>query len=195
MNPANPIATSYFDSDKDYIALTISFKDQDLQDLRPIYQLWRISHIFDILKNSTKYNMYIEFQVNNTIHLHGILQITNKVKYHKETIPLIKSYGYIKVKHVFDLQKWIEYCTKDYHNIIKIFPEVQFPITKENKYLTSRTFKSYKNKINVYIKMRNEYAKKIDPDTLCEFDEVIIRNYDKRIQENEEIIKQLQNQT
>lgn len=78
------------------------------------------SHLPTLLKanNCSKYFIfYPEMDINGRLHYHGILKISDNVKYYKQFVPSLKHLGYVKimsVKSFSDHIKILKYISKDW---------------------------------------------------------------------------------
>lgn len=86
-----------------------------------------------ILKRSTSFNIIPEFRhTTGDIHYHGIICITDYIKWHKSTLPELKRLGFVCIKKIHkDLRDgWIKYYTKEI-DIAKGILGDYFPLTSE----------------------------------------------------------------
>lgn len=67
------------------------------------------------LHKSTQFIIMPEWRATNgSIHYHGTLTITDKIKWYKSTLPRIKRWGYVLIKKIDDIKKWTDYMYKEH---------------------------------------------------------------------------------
>lgn len=102
---------------KQVYALTITFKV--LYRASPLGQFWETApYLCKLLDRSTEYKIVPEWRITNgSIHYHGIVRITDNIKWLKQTLPRIKSQGFVCIKPCTDKpgidDTWERYYTKD----------------------------------------------------------------------------------
>lgn len=97
----------------EYYALTLTFKY--LQNKTPKGQFKEtIVYLTKLLNRSTKYKLWPEWRrTSGDIHYHGVVEIKDDIKWFKETLPRLKLQGYLLIKKIDNLDKWLFYCQKD----------------------------------------------------------------------------------
>lgn len=80
-----------------------------------------------------EYYMFPEFNLNGNLHWHGVINITDKVKWYKKVLPTFKHMGFVCIKQNVN-KDWLLYITKDIELMCDIYNEldVELPITKQN---------------------------------------------------------------
>lgn len=53
------------------------------------------------------------------VHFHGVLHIKKEWKWFNKCLPYLKSLGFVTIKPIFELTKWLDYLVKDYATFIK----------------------------------------------------------------------------
>lgn len=105
------------------LALTISppCRVNKYNSLKSIY--YQDQYTIDSLlrKCSKDYTIYPEQDINGRLHYHGVIQVSDMIKYHKNVLPGLKLIGFVKVKPITNLQKWLDYCKKEWENTKKVF--------------------------------------------------------------------------
>lgn len=115
----------------DMVALTLSPPDmnQSLEDTW-IYHLKRLSKI------DSKFILFPETDIKGRLHYHGYVY---KDKYYPETLKALERIGFIKIKCIFDMEKWLKYCKKEY-KITKAMLE----LPKRFKYIDNEYVSKYR---------------------------------------------------
>ncbi len=142
----------------DMLAYTQTFKRGKL-DLAPfdVQHRFRSFDLWSVLNQTVNYFLVPEATTVGNIHYHGIiLSIKNRKKrsWYNKVLPELKRFGFIQLKKIDDLSKWIDYCLKDcndfeylqsqqenylqYNHIAKYAPK---PIQKTKKELGNSYFK------------------------------------------------------
>lgn len=98
--------------------------------INPRKQLCEHMRVLRILKNSCYYDIIAEPHTNGNLHYHGILQVFDKVKYYKQTLPTLKYHGFIYIKPNPD-NGWVEYIYKNYKETEKVL-KCTFPFTERH---------------------------------------------------------------
>lgn len=65
------------------------------------------------LRESTEFIIIPEFTKLQSIHYHGVIGVTDNIRYAKRTFWALKYLGYIELKPIKDIQMWILYMIKD----------------------------------------------------------------------------------
>ena len=91
------------------------------------------------LDKCAKYRMYPELNKNGNIHYHGIIHVTDKVKWYKSVLPQFKYNGFVLIKSHPD-QGWLDYINKDMLMMIEIL-KINLPITEDIKIKRKRLIK------------------------------------------------------
>lgn len=94
----------------------------------PGKQLDACKWFMDQLHKCTIYQMYPEMTIAGNIHFHGLIEITDKVKWYKSVQPTLKRNGFVLIKSNVD-QGWIDYIRKDMEDMKTIF-KIDLPISK-----------------------------------------------------------------
>lgn len=143
----------------DDIALALTWTPKPLTNIinehqhTPRYQLTNYINLLRRLRNlSKKIIISPELHVNGTIHFHitiWLLKI-NLGSFYKSVLPSLKYKGFVCVKKIDDLKRWVEYCLKDTKLMEEIL-ECKLPITEDSNILqkfrnhTKRCKKLYKD--------------------------------------------------
>lgn len=114
-------------------AITITFKE-GLERFRPRQQLRRVLDHFAYLKRCTQFELYPELTIQGRLHLHGIIYLTDKIKWYKQVLPILMRSGYVKIKRIDNMDKWIKYCRKDIDNMSQIL-SFGLPLTADTYHL------------------------------------------------------------
>lgn len=70
--------------------------------------------VTEILHKSTIFQLWPEWRMTNgSIHYHGTICIVDKLKWLKATLPSLKRQGFIMIKKIDNMEKWITYCKKE----------------------------------------------------------------------------------
>lgn len=79
----------------------------------PREQLMRyIPQLRDLKKVSTHFWVYPELSINGSIHFHGAMLITDKIKWYHSVLPGLKQIGFCLIKPNPN-QQWVVYCQKE----------------------------------------------------------------------------------
>lgn len=70
--------------------------------------------------------LYPEMHINGTLHYHGIIIVSDFVKWYKSVLPLFKRNGFVVLKSNLN-SNWDKYITKDW-DIVKDILELDKPI-------------------------------------------------------------------
>lgn len=73
-----------------------------------------------------------ELNLNGSIHYHGILSILDKYRFYRRCLPSLKREGFVLIKKIDNLEKWLEYINKDVPLMNKLLKK-EFPITYKYK--------------------------------------------------------------
>lgn len=77
-----------------------------------------------------------EATVEGNVHYHGIIisiKKRKKRKWYNETLPTLKRMGFLKLKKISDMSRWIDYMLKDFEDFEYMIKNKSYP----NNYLTS----------------------------------------------------------
>lgn len=123
-------------------ALTITFKHLHTKSPKGMFKE-TAPYLTKLLNRSTIFSIVPEFRhTTGDIHYHGVIQITDYIKWHKDTLPSLKRLGYVCIKMIggkscvlkrsyYDMFKgWEKYYTKEI-DIARGLLGDYFPITKE----------------------------------------------------------------
>lgn len=58
-----------------------------------------------------------------SIHFHGIFTIKNKWQFFNKCLPFLQSLGFVTIKPIFELTKWIDYVGKDHSDFMGCYIE------------------------------------------------------------------------
>lgn len=94
----------------------------------PFYTMHMHLQYLKKLKRCSIFTLYPEFNGRGDLHWHGILEITDKVKWYKSVLPYFRYKGFVCVKHIDNFSKWSTYCAKDKDLMEKVLTTV-LPIT------------------------------------------------------------------
>lgn len=90
-----------------------------------------VVHLTKLLARSTAFILVPEWRATNgSIHYHGILIIKDRIKWLKQTLPSLRTLGYVLIKPIDNMQKWIEYFTKEMYIASGII-DLQMPICEQ----------------------------------------------------------------
>lgn len=126
-------------TDKNEYALTVTFKHLHCKSAKGQFKE-TAPYLTKILKRSCLFDIVPEFRVHDgSIHYHGRIQIIDRIKWIKETLPSLKRLGFICIKILKDDIKngWIKY----YHKEIDIANAVlgnYFPLMSEISFKKSK---------------------------------------------------------
>lgn len=111
-------------------ALTITYKYLHCRTPRgQFYEV--IPYTTKLLQKSTFFELVPEFRITNgSIHCHCIIEIRDRIKWLKQTLPGLKRLGFYLVKPIDNLEKWKKYIEKEVDVIQSIVP-YPMPITTE----------------------------------------------------------------
>lgn len=121
-------------------ALTITYKHLHCKTPKGMFKE-TAPYLTKLLNRSTEFSLYCEFRHNTgALHWHGVIRIIDHIKWHKQTLPSLKSLGFICIKMIgktHDLNRrykdamegWINYCSKEIE-IAKGLLGDFFPLTK-----------------------------------------------------------------
>lgn len=112
-------------------AITITFKT--LHCKSPYGQFKETAPaITKLLNRSCTFELFPEWRhCTGDIHYHGVIQIKDYIKWLKQTLPSLKSHGFILIKKIDNRPKWNEYCEKERKISRGILPEqITLPINR-----------------------------------------------------------------
>jgi len=128
MNGYRSRFTAIVDPTRESYMLTITFKM--MKHIRPRTQLlFSVSDIQRQLRKCSKFILIPELTLNSVIHYHALITIYDWIKWHKTVAPYLKiCCGNILLKKVDDVEKVINYITKDVKQNERIFgiPDILF---------------------------------------------------------------------
>jgi len=114
--------------------ITITYRPSELM-VKPYIQFQQT--LFDLRKQLQKSCRYIicpELTIRGIIHYHGIIHIRDRVKWYKSTLPWLKiNCGHIDISALKNLEKSLEYMTKDYRIYKEIFNASEIIIKNETQ--------------------------------------------------------------
>lgn len=112
-------------------AITITYKS--LNNKTPYGQFRETApYITSLLAKSTTFKIVPEWRITNgSIHYHGTINIVDRIKWLKQTLPSIKSLGFLLVKPIDNNDKWESYLAKELDIARGIVKELSFPLDKE----------------------------------------------------------------
>lgn len=101
--------------------------------------------IFIPLCSCTDFIFLPEIHMNGkkfgSIHFHGILKIKSSWKFFNKTLPFLQQLGFVTIKPIFELTKWIDYLIKDHSDFIGSPFEDYLHTNAENKIIPCKRFK------------------------------------------------------
>ena len=98
-----------------------------------------IQYLTKTLNRSCKYELYPEWRhTTGHIHYHGTIWIVDMIKYFKQTLPTLKSMGFILIKKIDNKDKWDTYCKKEKH-IAEGILGIEIPINSVIEYKPVKT--------------------------------------------------------
>ena len=80
--------------------------------------------------------IYPELTIQGNIHYHGILHVSDKVKWHKKVLPTFKYHGFVCIKRHNNII-WDEYIEKD-DEAMSVILNIELPLNKEHKLIKRR---------------------------------------------------------
>lgn len=89
----------------DIVALTISPPDLKLS----LEDTW-IFHLKKLALIDSDFKVFPETDIKGRLHYHGWI---HKDKYYPESLKKLEDIGFIKMKTIFDMNKWLKYCKKE----------------------------------------------------------------------------------
>jgi len=112
--------------------ITVTYKNMPL--IRPHEQLsWTAQRLQKQLDKCCDYIMIPELQMTGVIHYHGVIKITDKIKYFKSVLPWIKiNCGFVKVEKIVNLENIFKYMTKEYDNNCVIFKSSRIYLSRRS---------------------------------------------------------------
>lgn len=111
------------------IAFTWSPNPQIFSGINPKYQYNDVLPFIKLLdKCCIYYEIFPEFNSNGNIHIHGKLELSDKVKWYKSILPKFKYSGYVCIKTRVD-DNWLKYCRKEQSMTEEVL-NIKLPIVK-----------------------------------------------------------------
>ncbi len=115
----------------------------------------KMADIFIPLCSSTDFIFIPEIHMKGnkfgSIHFHGILAITNTWKFFNKTLPFLQILGFVTIKPIFELTKWIDYLIKDHSSFMGSPIEDYLHTNMESKIIPCKAFKLHR-KTKTFIK-------------------------------------------
>jgi len=95
------------------LAYTQTFKS--VHSKRPMGQFRETApYLTKLLDRAADFIIVPEWRdTNGSIHYHGILILRDRYKWQKSTLPSLKCLGFVLIKPIDNMVKWIEYFIKD----------------------------------------------------------------------------------
>lgn len=154
MATPNPDAPTV-DSNKEYnktveskteYAFTMTFKRLNCKT--PRGQFYETApYLTKVLERSTSFSIMPEWRhTTGDIHFHGILRIYDMIKWLKQTLPTLKSMGFLLLKPLKEKGKegWNDYYNKEIIIAEGILPSVPLPIeSRIYKLVNKKDLKTY----------------------------------------------------
>lgn len=112
-------------------AITITFKHLHCKSPKGMFKETS-PYLTKLLSRSTNFSIIPEFRhTTGDIHYHGIISIVDYIKWHKSTLPSLKSLGYLCIKPLKNDLKdgWVKYYHKEIDIANSILGEL-FPLTR-----------------------------------------------------------------
>lgn len=132
-------------------ALTLTYKKHFSVEPKAQF-ITTIIQIVRLLRASCElFEIYPEMTEEGNLHYHLICLIKDKIKWYKSVLPSFKRNGFVKIKKIFNIDKWREYCNKERATMEELLG-VKIPLTRE-------TTKGFVKKIR---KTSDEEVKKLD---------------------------------
>lgn len=82
----------------------------------------KMCDIYSPLKTCTEFIFLPEIHMNGkkfgSVHFHGILRISNTWKFFNKCLPFLQQLGFVTIKPVFELTKWIDYVGKEHGSFL-----------------------------------------------------------------------------
>lgn len=121
------------------LAFTWSPDPKRFKGVRPEYQLYDTLPIIRLLRQCSKsFIIYPELNIQGNIHYHGIIDISDKIKWHKKVLPSFKFHGFVVLKTIFDLNQWNDYIKKD-REVMKDIINTELPLTCDHRLIRKRS--------------------------------------------------------
>lgn len=81
------------------------------------------------------YILYPEITETGRLHFHGVITVTNEVKWKKETIQWLNKIGFIKLENFYKngftgKLRWMCYCRKEFHQTQQVL-DIKQPIVHQ----------------------------------------------------------------
>lgn len=111
-------------NDKDLLAFTQTFKASSIDGAPISKQIHcKMVDLFIPLSSCSSFVILPEVHTSGkkygSIHFHGLLCVNKQWKWYNKVLPFLKSLGFVTVKPVFELTKWIDYLIKDHATFIR----------------------------------------------------------------------------
>jgi len=91
-----------------------------------------VSYLKHLNRCCKKIIIYPEFAASGRLHCHGIIWVSDMIKWHKSVRPLLKRNGMLLVKEIDDIDKWVDYIIKDAKDTRGILAPSIIPLTLFN---------------------------------------------------------------
>jgi len=129
----NPVLKCY-----DYF-MTITFRNDPDSNISKAYE-FTIHGIWNKLRKSTDFELYPELTIAGRIHYHVMLNITDKIKFYKSTLPKLKrDCGYVDIQGIKNLIACRDYCKKAVAIATDLF--LDYDLNKVNFPVTNKTYR------------------------------------------------------
>jgi len=118
------------------VAYTQTFKNSSLMNMSfDTQHEYKSRDIVHTLQDIVNFVVVPEATIEGNVHYHGIIisiKKRKKRKWYNETLPTLKSMGFIKIKKISDMSRWIDYMLKDFEDFEYMIKNKSY----QNNYLT-----------------------------------------------------------
>jgi len=147
------------------VAYTQTFKNNSLMNM-PFDTQHEYKHrdIIHALQEVVNFVVVPEATVEGNVHYHGIIisiKKKKKRKWYNEALPSLKAMGFIKIKKITDMSRWIDYMLKDFEDFSYMITNKSY----QNNYLI--------HNYNDTTKQTQENIQQVTPDYQDDDSEII----------------------
>ncbi len=119
------------------LAYTQTFKASKLMNLSfDTQHTYKSNDLVTELQSVVNFVLVPEATVEGNVHYHGIIisiKKRKKRKWYNETLPTLKRMGFLKLKKISDMSRWIDYMLKDFEDFEYMIKNKSY----QNNYLIS----------------------------------------------------------
>jgi len=142
MDTSIPVVLNAIPQDVMRIAITIAPKATHADPLRQLQ--YHLPILKELKKCCKIFYLNAELTLNGVLHYHGVLQISDKVKWYKSVLPKIKNQlGFVLIKPNPN-DKWDDYCFKD-NSLMEQILETKMPLNADHELI--RTISRFKKRV------------------------------------------------